>query len=553
LCVPEDDDGEVEALYLCSAKYTDKSSVQLSPALDFESVLTQLSSITLPIKVIKRSRGRRLCHGKPKSRLVLQKPVAQVNCVLADISKSNRSVMSKVLTQLKWAIGPGMLGCGVECSWGKDEESLSSNHVVQSSLNGCNGEATNSDDTTSAAGGRTKKGGKNVKKSTTRKTTKTVVIANQSRRNVQRQARIPRSLREPDSYRIALQDPFDPRAIGCRVPDMYSQPTATYHMKGTIVLQSNASSVCSVVLTPNPYISCIDMCGVAGAGSVASSSMYNYAGANATFAAASYLSIAQAFAEYRVVACGFTVRNQIPPTTCTGRVMMASQVMVGPNPGANQMVSNHVANSAQMDLMFGNTFTSGTDLTTGLPASLLNLPGAKDISLQDIISQSVRYVPKPITPQAFEFHSTLPGGVAINASQSLGNETVYTTATNAVVTFDLKDCTNMCGWQGLLLRAEGLPASTTIAYVDYIYHLEGTPPALNGSTGAGSLVPDAPIKSHVDIASFQSTLSNVLNKDNLVILNDLVDSGMNGYAKGGAAGAGVNVARAMLSRMGLSL
>lgn len=60
-------------------------------------------------------------------------------------------------------------------------------------------------------------------------------------------------------YAAAQLDPFCDDAMGCRVPDVFPYPTATYHSEGTIIIKSDTNGMASVLLLPHPFVSTIDM------------------------------------------------------------------------------------------------------------------------------------------------------------------------------------------------------------------------------------------------------------------------------------------------------
>lgn len=113
---------------------------------DDEATLSSMSSITLPVKVIKNTRGRRLCHGKRKFITSRLKNSLRIEKLGAELSVIRARLA--VLKQLTWAISSVMMACGADGGWTEEvkKTSVADKHEVKSSLNGCNGEATNDDD-----------------------------------------------------------------------------------------------------------------------------------------------------------------------------------------------------------------------------------------------------------------------------------------------------------------------------------------------------------------------------------------------------------------------
>jgi len=425
-------------------------------------------------------------------------------------------------------------GPRVERSLGKTKT-----FVCCSQLNGNCGEATNGDDMTKAGNRQGKK---------TVSVRKISIVKSVPKRKPKKQSR-PRQQVNPntESYRCALTDGFNPKAVGARVPDMYSYPTTTYKLKGTFPLKSDATSSCSVLLTGNPFLSMVDLT----TSSVdASCPMFQYTTSNWVYAAADPLNTWNSVANLRVVGVTYRIRNQLPVNTCTGRMITGTVPTVPCDLSVIDLQNYAVTNGAVLNKLLGFSESVSGNLVAGVgSATILNLPTSKDISLQQIMGNSTQYCVKPTSPNAFNFMSTNPNG-DINSTQSTGGDVITTSATSAVVHVSSNRSIGDGGWDSLLINFEGVPASSTIAYIDYIFHIEGTPQT--AQSNATVPVPDANTPSRVDINGFNSILSSVLTKDNLSLIADIGDSAFGGYKNGGTMGALGSVMQKLILRSGLN-
>lgn len=115
--------------------------------------------------------------------------------------------------------------------------------------------------------------------------------------------------------------------------------------------------------------------------------------------------------------------------------------------------------------------------TAGIPATIITLPGALECTMQNLITNKVLVSTMPITPEAFNFHTC-----RILEPLSVGPLVFHMGAEefdiNGVVDtepIDSADSGEIKGLEGVLLRFEGLPLSTTCVEIKYVFHFEGTP------------------------------------------------------------------------------
>jgi hypothetical protein len=342
-------------------------------------------------------------------------------------------------------------------------------------------------------------------------------------------------------YASALLKPFSKQALGAVVPDMYSYPTATYHCEGTITLTSSASGVASVIMTPDPYCSLIDM----QSSCVSTSSMFNYGTAYNAFAACSQPNLSAALTNYRVVGGGIQIRNLLPPTTATGRLLAATVPMSDSMPGPGQLSNLSVSNYTLCRRAAGITPNSGSNTsqgTLGLPASILQLPNAVECTIQDLIAQTMSINFKPVTANSFEFKSTVnDSSVGFLGTNVFSDQpaTGAASGTSIAALGDSYASKQPTGFDCILLRFEGLPANTICADIRYVYHFEGTPAITNS---VGSIVPAAKADTVIDIAGHQRVLDSVLSKPNILLGVEVLGAGIAGYGQNGIAGAALGMA-----------
>jgi len=333
--------------------------------------------------------------------------------------------------------------------------------------------------------------------------TKTVK-AKQARKQALPRSIVPYKRIEPSPlqrYALALSSPFATGAVGAQVPDMYSFPTATYHAEGTIIVQSNAQGIASLALYPHPFLGSLDMTG----GSISGSGSTQYAGTTTAWAPVTVANLLASLSNYRVVGAGWEVRNLMPPTTATGRVLVAPVPVCGLLPGPIDLAANALNNNGITLVSLGFGPANGTNGFTG---NLIELPFAQEVTMQDLIAQELGFQARPLGPSAFDFRSS-------NSNVDIGStlSQVSGDVTNAagVVQYTSRDNVNSennLGWNAFVMRFEGCPASVNIAEIKYIIHLEGTPSI---STVSGSMVPGVVIESHVDPIGHTTTLTKVLN------------------------------------------
>lgn len=303
-------------------------------------------------------------------------------------------------------------------------------------------------------------------------------------------------------------DPFSPNSIGCRVPDPYSFPTATYHVSANTVVggalggsYTFQSGQGTLLFMPNPVVSLFDISGSntasQGAG-FSSSSVYTtglsqmLTGADPSlaatnlYAAADISVITTLASSYRVVSWGIRISNLQPEISATGRVIMAYVPMTDTVPNIENLKSAHGSG--------GSSFSSGPDGTSYLTQSLtgstdldtteiLNFNTAQECAVQDFLHGDAMISGRYINPSFWNFKSTVGLGNTNGTNAFEADDIVF--APGGGVYGDqsgFKDPTRMSGACGILVHYEGMPGTGPLFEVQTIYHLEVVPPLTTNSS-----------------------------------------------------------------------
>lgn len=279
------------------------------------------------------------------------------------------------------------------------------------------------------------------------------------------------------SFASALRDPFDPKAIGCRIPDEYSYPTATYHHLSSVTLTTSASGNCSVLFLPAPLLSM-----VRGTGTVTATQMVPFSSSASAYRAVNPAALSNNLENFRVVSWGIRIRNLQAPGTATGMIEVAQTPALGHIPGYKTLEYQNVTFDYLVPLITG-TVTSSGDL-----ASLLAYPESDEYAVQELMANDLLFVGKVCSSEWTTFRNpdTSNALAATLDNVDAGN---VTTATGLVTQSSPSDPTQSQGRTAVCIRLRGFPASINVLDVEYIAHYEGTP-SLNfqPSISAGSAI-----------------------------------------------------------------
>lgn len=326
----------------------------------------------------------------------------------------------------------------------------------------------------------------------------------------------------------SIQKPFDPQSFGCRVPDLFSFPTSTYHLHGNVVLKSGTGGSGSVLFCPNPLLSAIDISAESGStGSIGSTSMIAYASNNKVYGAGitnnagtMVNNLATVFGDYRVVSWGIKVSNLIPELSATGKVYIYVIPCIDTVPTYGQLASGSSGNAIAQN-------TSGYSSSQLSTAQVLNFPTAFELTEQDLLHGDIEIHGSYVSPRYYDFKAANDYN-NWNATQIQGDSAVVTSGTGVVNLLSNRDPTRMMGGCMIGITYEGFPASTlSCINVEYIYHLEGTP-ALQASTNIPmtSTLP-APVVGSTDIVESAIRATTRTNVTWIDKATDFLDRGVN--------------------------
>lgn len=282
-------------------------------------------------------------------------------------------------------------------------------------------------------------------------------------------------------YAAALADPFDPFAIGCRVPDSYALPTAAYHIRTTFNCTSSAGGTFLSSFFANPCLT-----GMLGAGNITGATGFTQN--NSVY----YLltpAVMQAQAmSFRVAAWGIRILAKDTAFAEKGRVYAAVVPCGGSSPPFEVLQNIPAVNGTQLS---ENIF--GYDLGNLNPSAIQNLANCQSFSLQNLMTVgSYTMSVSASHHDQFRFRS-----LANNTNNQwsttyvIGDATVVNTSSGQVPSTGLgwHDPTSLVGTSAVVIYATGMPPSTNEFDIDVIYHLEVTPNVFTNSTS--SLVPSA--------------------------------------------------------------
>lgn len=283
-----------------------------------------------------------------------------------------------------------------------------------------------------------------------------------------------------------LRDPFNPRAYGVRVPDSYSLPTLTYHIRQPFVCTTDTNGYFEAIFMPNPMLTTI-----VGHGSIVGGTPF---GSNAS---AGYLVSPSSFntqaLNYRVVGWGAKIIAKDSAFAERGRVSTAVIPLAGTQPAWETINTVQADSTPKL-----SQYIAGYEVGSATAfLSLLNFPTAQGFSVQDLLS--LGSMTASITPSHIDQYRFR--GLATTSSTGIWN--IATTefieqggafnsagAMNGLGSGSL-DPTNLSGCNGLLVVGTGMPITSNEIDVDIILHFEVTPNIIAVSGSGNVLIPSS--------------------------------------------------------------
>lgn len=294
-----------------------------------------------------------------------------------------------------------------------------------------------------------------------------------------------------ETFKIALRDPFDVRAIGARVCDSYTLPTATYHVRTAVKITTNSTGDATGAFLPSPCFSWVSAATSAGGVDPTSglSKFTQNPVTSWTTAGGAYLvsplNLSGVLSEYRTVSWGVRFIAKDTALASKGKLYVAVVPTTENAPSWNTMDTVTGTQSAIGE------YTVGMDCNNF--ASIINLPGVRTFSMQDLLRGEVMVCGTPTNAAFYQFKGTMDRQVVSwNTGQVLADEGVFNNATGLVnaTAGGRKDVASLRGGRAIIFALSGAPASTNELDVEVIYHLEGSP-NIAGSLNGGALVPSS--------------------------------------------------------------
>lgn len=281
------------------------------------------------------------------------------------------------------------------------------------------------------------------------------------------------------TFSKALKDPFDPKVLGCQVPDPFPFPTATYHSHTTSVIGVNPLSIAThgaVLLLPNPLISMIDLSFINNSASTSSafvrSTPMARIGTSSTLAgygcygATTPTDLNSKYSEYRVVSWGIKISSLMPEMVATGRIIIAFLPCGDTVPNWQQL--------KDMQLPGGLNGIVGVPYQAMLTSQLLNLPTAFELTAGDFLRGDIQLSGMYTNTEFWTFKTT--GNTVTPYGGSTMGDSVNVNSSGVAAALGYKDQTRCVGGAGIVIYCEGLPDGMANAFqIECIYHLEGSP------------------------------------------------------------------------------
>jgi len=289
-------------------------------------------------------------------------------------------------------------------------------------------------------------------------------------------------------FELALANPFNANAVGCRVPDSFPMPTATYHVRASLTATTAADGTFKAIILPAPTFTYITR--PVGWGTLAGGTNFTQ---NATSTGtAGYLvapvALATVLTEYRTVAWGMRLIAKNTAFAAKGKVYVTAVPTTANAPSWNTMETVTASDSNVI-----SEYCCGVDFG-GFSAigAILGIPGTQVFSAQDLLRHEVQCLGLPSGNDFHQFRGTMDRSVLTWASgQVLADEGVFNSSTGLVnaTAGGRKDVASLRGGTAFVIYGTGFNASTNEFDIELVYHLEGLPSVAASSTAL--LVPSA--------------------------------------------------------------
>lgn len=349
------------------------------------------------------------------------------------------------------------------------------------------------------------------------------------------------------TYRAANLHPFSSAAMGARVPDLFSYPTVPFTVTTSFTLTTDANGDASCVVTPIPWMTVINPIGGATTISGLTNSYTNASGTVFALSTVTFDQLSARYVGYRLVGGGIIATNLLTPLTCTGDVIMAPLPVIGANPAPGGISASNDYRAMRILTEMTGQFTGGT-ANIQLPNSMVALPCAVQVPLQELIGKGIQSNFSVNSPGAFNFHSLAlaeqggaPTGIPgmwgpnqfITGGDNYFNGVSYSYSTASTSTTDHRGFDLKC------IKVMGAPATVKALEVKVTYHLEALPyMETSPNTGNNRFLAADSIPSPVNLAGHLAALQEFSSSPAMSLVTNLVGTALRGLARGSRSHGG---------------
>jgi len=350
-----------------------------------------------------------------------------------------------------------------------------------------------------------------------------------------------------EAFATALINPFSPTAVGAKVPDSYSFPTNSYHIKTsqTIGGVTTSDSTFGLVYLANPLATVLDV-GLIRNGVTSLNGpggFSRFAGYTGVLGATTAAQLSAICSGFRVVGGGIRIRNLQPALTGTGRIFVAC-VPVAENGMIDVgTLTSQTPSAGGYNAIFNNL---GLPLpVTCATAGIQALPLSDDFVVSSLISgDEIDINFQVFHPTAYSFKPTIESNL-VNLTTSTSDSVTWASSGLVIAGSTSKQNTQSNGTAAIIIWGEGFPTGASVPpiEIDYILHLETTPlvsaQTTSNSTGLNPVPDSAPLVFRGSSMAVETALAIANNPRNIIKevrtgmnqVNDFDDKYMGGFGK----------------------
>jgi len=390
--------------------------------------------------------------------------------------------------------------------------------------------------------------------------------------------RIPGLSIKPGSFGAAIRAPFSRAAEGARLPDGNPNSTVTFSVTKKLVLTSNTSGDLDVAFFPNLQIAGISSRNslVGGTplflGSTVTTLNTRNAGVSSTTANGVGFDTYNLFYQYhryRIVSFGVRLRIRTGVTT-TGEFVVGTLPVKGMLPPLESYIpavftyDGVAANSQSYWSGVGPRNTlQGYFATLGLPYSgsdntavidvnkIVNIPNHAVVSGSEAAARGVHVRGVPFEGSARDFRSMVMSQVGSDAMDVAFDIGSTDPLNRAVQTLGVDTSAwDVGGLETILITGNGFAASSEVASVEFVYHVEATPNPNYSQLArpTGVLAPVSPGQTLDSVLTHIHRVPRISFADAITAAGDAILGEVEGRASA-AAGRGLASVGGMLARM----